>query len=94
MINLKPYLNVRGATAAILVCAAFQVVAGTREMNSAALKVRVDTAFLRVVDYQWKASGATLYGQAEALREVGWTLRKSIWRKNRARKQASQERPA
>ena len=45
------------------VCAAFQVVADTREMSSPALKVRVDTAFPRVVDYQWKANGATLYGQ-------------------------------
>ena len=51
-------------------CAAFQLTAGTREISSPALKVRVDTAFPRVVDYQWKANGATFYGQEEALHEV------------------------
>ncbi|MCX6930712.1 MAG: hypothetical protein NT154_47045, partial [Verrucomicrobia bacterium] len=63
-------LPTQAATAAIGILAAFQAVAATQEINSAALKVQLDTAFPRVVDYQWKASGATLAGQSEALHEV------------------------
>src|ERR1035438_3762635 len=68
--NVIRCLTARWATAATTMCAAFQLLAGTREISSPALKVRVDTAFPRVVDYQWKANGATLYGQEEALHEV------------------------
>jgi len=42
----------QAATAAIGILAAFQAVAATQEINSAALKVQLDTAFPRVVDYQ------------------------------------------
>ena len=63
-------LPTQAATAAIGILAAFQAVAATQEINSAALKVQVDTAFPRVVDYQWKASGAALDGQSEALHEI------------------------
>ena len=63
-------LTARWAITAATMCTAFQLVAGTREISSPALKVRVDTAFPRVVDYQWKANGAILCGQEEALHEV------------------------
>ncbi|MCX6929265.1 MAG: endo-alpha-N-acetylgalactosaminidase family protein, partial [Verrucomicrobia bacterium] len=68
--NLMQHLTARWAAAAIGICSIFQVVAGTRELSSPELMVRVDTAFPRVVDYQWKASGASFYGQEEALHEV------------------------
>ena len=68
--NVIRCLTARWATAAVGMCAAFQLVAGIREISSPALRVRVDTAFPRVVDYQWKANAATLYGREEALHEV------------------------
>ena len=68
--KVRRYRPTRWAAAAIAMCAALQVMAGTREISSPALTVRVDTAFPRVVDYQWKANGATLFGQVEAIHEV------------------------
>ena len=68
--KVRRYRPTRWAAAAIAMCAALQVMAGTREISSPALTVRVDTAFPRVVDYQWKANGATLFGQEEAIHEV------------------------
>ncbi len=64
------HLLARWAIAAAGIGAAFQLAAGTRELSSPALKVRVDTAFPRVVDYQWKATGATMAGQEQAIHEV------------------------
>ena len=68
--NVMQYVPTRWTPAAVGMCAAFQLMAGTREIGSSALTVRVDTAFPRVVGYQWKANGATLSGQEEALHEV------------------------
>ena len=68
--NVMQCLPTRWVGAAVGMCTAFQLTAGTREISSPALKIRVDTAFPGVVDYQWKANGATFYGQEEALHEV------------------------
>ncbi len=63
-------LPIQASTAAIGIFAGWQAVADTRELSSPALQVRVDTAFPRVVNYQWKANGATLSGQEHALHEM------------------------
>lgn len=68
--HIPPRLRIPAAIAAIGILAAVQAAAGTREISSPVLKVRVDTTFPRVVDYQWKPTGAVLGGQPETLREI------------------------
>jgi len=46
------------------------LLAGTREITSPVLTVKVDTTFPRIIEYRWNASGATLPGQPEPLQTV------------------------
>lgn len=60
----------RAAAFLALLTVANLAFAANRDITSPQMRVRVDTEFPRVLEYQWKASGALLYGQEEPIRAV------------------------
>ncbi|AXK35175.1 hypothetical protein DVA86_23565 [Streptomyces armeniacus] len=59
-----------GGTAAAVARTPAAARAGEAVLRSAALEVRVDTGFPRIIDYRERATGAVLYGQPEPVRTL------------------------
>lgn len=64
------FVKLLAAIALLSIAPLHNAAAEVTSLESDQMKVQIDTAFPRVVQYQWKPSGAVLFGQTEPLNAI------------------------